>query len=173
MVLIPISNVNRRTYLMATGTVFGAVSLSGCSSIPGMGGPKYEDVSAEETIPPVSVFPSGWSRNDEYNENFEAAFLNEDETIFVFFEALMHDTVDAAKESYQSTIEGFREPQEMSIGDEAFWDTQNDETASTFFRDSNFLGGTTSARQSGMELVPDQSRSQKYAREMYEHLQDL
>ena len=121
----------------------------------------------------VSDFPDGWQRTDEVNDNFDAVFQNEDETIVVFVLIAIHDTVEAAKEDYETSLNSFRDPQEMDFADEAFWDTQNDEAAYCIFQDSNVEGQTASMRLSGGEPIPDQSRAQKYARTMHENWQEL
>ena len=157
-----------------TAAALGAGGLAGCSSITGLlGGPKYQDVTVAQLVPPVSIFSDGWSRNDNLNDNFEAGFVNEDESIFVLISISIFEEVSAAEETFTSVREGFRDPVEMSFADEAFWDTQNEQYAYTVFRDSNALCQTVSARQVGINIAPDQQRAQSAARSTYQHWQDL
>ena len=105
----------------------GAAGLSGCtSSIPGIGGgPKYDSDAVSEMIPPASAFDIDLTRDDSVNENFEAAFASPDDSIFVLIGIDVSEGVSEAKTQFQTSREGFRDPQEMSVGNEAFWDTQN------------------------------------------------
>jgi hypothetical protein len=163
--------MNRRTYLTATATV-GSTVLAGCSAaLNRFSGPEYEDVSKEDMLLSASDFPEGWRRNDSLNDNFDAAFQDSDGTVFVLLSVSLFDEVSAAEDGFEDARSGFRDPQDIDIGDEAFWDTRNDEFAFTIFRHSNANGSSVSIRQSGLEVVPDQNRSQNYAGKMFQHWQ--
>lgn len=161
--------MRRRAYLSAVAIA----AVAGCSQITGdSGGPDYEDVERSEFLLEESDFPDEWVRNDQLNDNFDAVFTSEDESIAVLLSIGIHDTVDSAKEDYDSSFESFREPEEMSFADEAFWDTRND-LAFTIYRDSNLLGQAAALRESGVEVQPDQARAQQYSKDMYDHWQSL
>lgn len=162
--------MDRRTYLTTMAVTVGSVGFAGCSGM--LEEPQYEEGSKEDLLLEVDAFPNDWHRDDEINENFDACFTNEDESIIVLLSVEIEEGIEEAEKSFESSKSGFRDPQEIDIGEEAFWDTQNDEVAFTIFRHSNALGQAVAARQSGMDINPDQSRSQKYAREMYDNWQE-
>lgn len=162
--------MNRRTALTGCGTIIA--SLSGCVGSDGgngeESGPEYEEGDRDGMVLTIDAFPDGWTRDDDFNENFDASYLSEDESVVVLARVEIEDSVDAAKESFESSESGTRDPQDYDIGDEAFWDTRNDEYAATVFRHSNAVGQVAALRESGTEVVPDQSRSQEYAQKMFE-----
>lgn len=163
--------MDRRTYL---ATAVASTALAGCSTIQNrLSGPKYTDVSKEDLLLSVSDFPDGWARNDQLNEEFDAVFHNEDETIFVLLSVHIYDEISGAADEFESVRNGHRDPQDLGFADEAFWDTRNGEIAVTAFRDSNAIGSALAASQSGFEISPEQVRSQNYAEKMYQHWQDL
>ena len=165
--------LNRRRYLVVAGATVGS-GLAGCSSIPGGGGgPEYESDQKEEMLLSVDAFPDGWVRNDEMNENFDAGFTNEDESVLVLIKVEIFDEISEAKDRMETARAGVSDPNDYPIADDAFWATQNDEFAATLFRHSNGVGQSAAVRESGREVVPDQQRSQEYAETMYEHWQDL
>jgi len=152
----------------------GAVAITGCSQLTGGDdGPAYgEDLSKEDLLLLGSDFPDGWYRDDSINDNFDAVFLSEDDSIIVMLSVGIRDSVDQAKSDFEDTRDGFRDPQEIDIGDEAFWDTR-EQAAYATVRHSNALGQAVSGRESGTELLPDPARAQTYAGEMYDHWQSL
>lgn len=167
--------LNRRGYLAMAGATV-ASGLAGCSSITGDGGgsgPEYETDQKEEMLLSVDAFPDGWVRNDGLNDNFDAVFANDDESIIVLISVEIGEDAGEAKDSYESSESGFSNTNEIDIGNEAFWSTRNEEIAYTIFRHSNAIGQAAALRESGTEVQPDQSRSQQYARELYEHWQEL
>lgn len=169
------AELDRRQCLTVTGAMLSA-GLAGCSSITGGdggGGPDYETDQKEELLLSAEVFPDGWVRNDEINENFDAVFANEDESIVVLTTVEIGEDSGEAKDAYDSAESGFSNTNEIDIGNKAFWATRNEEIAYTIFRHSNALGQSAALRESGAEIQPDQSRSQEYAREMYQSWQDL
>lgn len=168
--VIHVIEMKRRQYL--TMSALAATGLSGCTSSFN-DGPQYDEDSKDEMLLSVEAFPDGWHRDDDINDNFDAVFANEDDSIVVMLSIQLSEDIETAKENFESSKSSYRDPQEIDIGDEAFWDTRNEEMASTIFRHSNALGQTVAARQSGMEINPDQQRSQNYAGEMYDHWQDL
>lgn len=117
----------------------------------------------------IDDFPDGWVRDDQVNENFDGVFLNEDETIVVLTAVQVLEDVSTAEDEFQNSRSGFRDPQDYDLGDEAFWDTRNEELAFTIFRASNAMGQAASLRQSGMETQPDTQRAQNYAETMYDN----
>ncbi|MDL0140305.1 hypothetical protein PNP85_12410 [Halobacterium salinarum] len=164
---------DRRRFLATTAAV-GSIGLAGCLGvISGSSSPKYESDQKEEMLLSVDAFPSGWKRNDELNENFDGVFMSEDESLVVLLSIEVYEEVGQAKESHETSESGFSDTNEIDIGNEAFWTTRNDEIAYTIFRHSNALGQAAAIQESGVSLQPDQSRSQKYAREMYSHWEEL
>jgi len=166
--------LSRRYYITSMAAI-GSIGLSGCSGILGddSSGPAYEEEQEEEMLLSVDSFPDGWVRNDAINENFDAVFANEDESIIVLTSVDVGENVSEAKEAMDASESGYSNTNEIDIGDEAFWATRNDQVAYTIFRHSNAVGQVAAARESGAEVVPDQSRSQQYAREMVSHWQDI
>ena len=166
--------MNRRQYLTGTAAAT-TVAIAGCvgSISGGSSGPKYEDVTKEEMLLDESAFPDGWVRDDQLNDNYDAGFANSDETIIVLLGVQINDDIETAEENFEQSRAGFRDPQDLDIGDEAFWDTRNDQSASTILRDSNVLGESAASRESTGEVIPDQRRSQQYAREMFSHWRDI
>lgn len=178
--------MNRRHLLFGSGVTLSAV-LAGCIGGDGNTGdseedngenenggdgstePLYNEGDHKDLLLTLDDFPEGWTRDDELNENFDAVFLNDDRTILVMPLVEIEPDIEAAKENYQQSIAGTRDPQDYPLGDEAFWDTRNDEIAVTLFRHSNAVGQVAALRESGMEVVPDQSRSQQYAEAMFKH----
>jgi len=162
-------DLNRRRYLaMAGATIAGG--LAGCSSITG-GGPEYESDQREGMLLSVDAFPDGWVR--KVNDNFDAMFTNEDESIAVLLAVEIFDEVSGAEDRMETSRAGVSEPTDYPIADEAFWATRNEQIACTIFRHSNAVGQACALRESGIEVVPDQARSQDYAGMMYEHWEDL
>lgn len=116
----------------------------------------------------VRDFPSDWHKMpDDYNPNFDVEFANEDESILVLVDIDIAESVESAKEIYDRSRAGTRDPQEYDIGDEAFWAEQQD-LARTIFRHSNAVGEAVALRESGTRVVPDPQRSQDYARKMFQ-----
>ncbi len=167
--------MDRRQYITLIG-VTGTTALSGCSAIPGVrdSDPEYTDVTVEDLMLPKSVFPSDWTRNDTINENenFDGIFVNSDETTIVAVGINIHDTIDEAKEDYEQSVNNAGEIYELDIGNEAFW-VEREQFAVTLFRDSNVEAQVVSGRQSGLEFIPGISRSQEYARELYDYMQSV
>lgn len=167
---------NRRRYLSTALTTTAGLSLAGCSDIlggDGDGGPQYESEQREAMLLTVDDFPSGWQRNDELNDNFDAIFLNGDGSIVVMTMVEISEEVSAAKDRMENARAGVSDPNEYTIGDDSFWATRNNEIACTIFRHSNAVGQACALRESGAEVVPDQSRSQDYATTMYNQWQEL
>jgi hypothetical protein len=130
--------------------------------------PIYDPAEKDALIPPAETFPDDWRRNDEQNEEFEAVFINENGTIAVLIEIGVAESVEEAREAFEDSKALYRDPQDLDIGDEAFWDTR-DSQARTYFRHSNAIGVVRAVRQTGIEIEPDVSRSQNYAFDMFNH----
>ena len=130
--------------------------------------PIYDPAEKDALIPPAETFPDDWRRNDEQNEEFEAVFINSDGTIAVLIEIGVAESVGEAREAFEDSKALYRDPQDLDIGDEAFWDTR-DSQARTYFRHSNAIGVVRAVRQTGIEIEPDVSRSQNYAFDMFDH----
>ena len=185
--------LNRRRYLTAIGATASALTLAGCSSsgngsgdgpndsnstdtptnTPTDTGPEYDQGSKEEMLLSVNSFPDGWVRNDDINENFDAVFTNEDESIVVLTTVEIFEDVAGAEDRMETARAGVSEPNDYPIADNAFWATRNEEIACTLFRHSNAVGQACAVRESGSEVVPDQARSQDYATALFEHWQTL
>lgn len=167
--------LTRRRCLTVSGATVLA-GLAGCSSITGDGGssgPDYESGQKEELLLTLDAFPDGWSRDDDLNDNFDAVFLSEDESIIVLVSVEIFDDVAGAEDRIETARAGVSDPNDYPIADEAFWATQNDQFAATMFRDSNAVGQVGAMRESGAEVIPDQTRSQQYAETMYENWEDV
>lgn len=130
--------------------------------------PIYDPAEKDALIPPAETFPDDWRRNDEQNEEFEAVFINADGTIAVLIEIGVGESEEEAREAFGDSKALYRDPQDIDIGDEAFWDTR-DSQARTYFRHSNAVGVVRAVRQTGVEIEPDVSRSQNYAFDMFDH----
>lgn len=165
--------INRRAYLAtATATISGA-GLAGCSSSTDSGEPAYDSSQAEEMLLSVDAFPDGWKRKDELNTDFDRVFISGNQSRAVLLKIDILEKVGKAKENFQASKSEYSDPQNIDIGKEAFWDTQNEEIAYTIFRDSNAIGQVAALQISGAGSKPDKQKSQKYAREMYRHWQAL
>jgi len=137
-------------------------------------GPEYgDDVTQEDLLLPVSRFPQGWRRDDNFNDNWDTTYLNSGETIVILADAEYYETVEGAKSLMQSGRESVQNPNDMSVGDDAFWAIRSDDVALCYVRDSNVAAGLGAVRQSGFETVPDQTRAQRYGREFYDYWQTL
>jgi hypothetical protein len=161
--------MRRRTFLATTAAI-GSVGLAGCSD-QGDSGPKYEGVSLEDLMLPLSTFPDGWRRTDEVNDNFDGVFQNADGTIVIFIGINIHDEVSGAKDDFDTSQNEAGDVHELEIADEAYW-FEREQTAITLFRDSNVESQAVGMRQSGTEIVPGTSRSQDYARELADHMDE-
>jgi hypothetical protein len=163
----------------------GATALAGCSNDSGSegesdsgsessgdSGPEYEDVTVEDLVLSESAFPSGWTRDDSINENLDAGFVNADRSIVVLIGINIHETVDEAKEDYEQSVNEAGDINELDIGDEAFWAERN-QFAGTLFRDSNVEAQVIAGKESAGDLLPAISRSQDYARDLYDHMQSV
>jgi hypothetical protein len=156
--------MDRRSFLAV-----GAIGLAGCSTDMLGGGPEYgEDIEDADLLLSIDAFPDDWKRDDSFNDSFDAVFLNADESILVLQEARVHESIEEAKDSFGLISDKFRDPQDIDIGDEAFWDTRNEELAYCAVRDSNAVGGIGGSRKSASGVVPAQNRAQTYARKMVE-----
>jgi len=167
--------LSTRQFLATLGglSLLGAGGFVATGGLDGLSGPQYPtDVFSSRLTPELEVFPEGWQRRDEFNDNFDAVFLNEDRTILVMFDFELYETVSAAERGYQNAKSGFANARDYDLGDAAFWAVQNERSARTYVRDSNLLGLCYAARESNLEMIPDQSRSQLYAGEMVNHWQD-
>lgn len=167
-------NHSRRQVLATTAATIGSIGLTGCSGIlGGLSGPNYETDQKEEMLLSIDSFPDGWVRNDEINDNFDAGYTSEDESIVVLMSVEVSEEVSGAEDRFKTAKSGMSEPNDYELADEAFWATRNEEVASTLFRHSNAVGQSLGLRESGIDVVPDQSRSQDYARKMFSHWQDM
>lgn len=163
--------MERRKYLATVGATVSGFALAGCSDGNGGdsdSGPEYAQGDKESMLLSVDAFPDGWTRNDEINENFDAVFANEDQSIIVLIKVEIFDEVAGAEDRMETARAGVSEPNDYPIADNAFWATRNDQIACTLFRHSNAVGQACATRESGTEVVPDQSRSQDYAETMFE-----
>jgi len=129
----------------------------------------YSEDDREEMIPSGDIFPEGWGEVD--NEDWEAAYNNEDGTIFVLFDVAIANTVEEAKQGFERLRQRY-DPNEYPVADEGFWAERAD-NARTIFRHSNAIGQAAAGRESNFEIVPDPGRSQRYAEEMYARWQAL
>lgn len=161
----------RRQVLATTATV-SAVGLAGCSS-GGSTGPQYETNMKDQMLLSTNAFPDGWERDEDFNENFDVSFFSEDESIIVLISVEIFEDITSAEDRMETSRAGVSEANDYPIADEAFWATRNEELACTLFRHSNAVGQSCATRQSGMDVNPDQARSQDYATEMYEQWGEL
>ena len=167
-----LSAVNRRRMLIGSGVALTS-TFAGCTSSFSSDEPEYNEDDHEDLLLSIEAFPEDWNRDDEVNDNFDAVFLNKDETIVVFASVEIDEDIDDAEKRFENAESSTRDPIDYDIGDEAFWDTRNNEIAITVFRHSNAVGQVAAMRQSGMEINPDQSRSQEYARKMYDNWRNI
>lgn len=166
-----------RRSVLATSTAAVLGGLAGCSGVlddgDGGGGPKYESDQEMEMRLPLETFPDGWERDDSINQEFDRAFANEDRSVIVMLTVDVETEVGTAEDKLSDARSNFDDATDHDLGDEAFTGTQNDQLAYTLFRDSNGLGQVVATRESGSDVVPDESRSQEYAQTTYDHWQDL
>jgi len=131
----------------------------------------YEESDKDEMLLEVGDFPDGWKKID--SGEFDAVFISQDETIGVLTADGIYEIVGEAEEEFDLDKQGFNDPNEYPIGDEAFWAERSD-NARTYFRHLNAIGGVLSSRESSMgDVVPDPDRSQGYAQEMYKKWETL
>lgn len=181
--------MQRREFLVGLSTVGAVASISGCASIGGnepantsdqdaadsestAEEPIYQQDQVEELILPLTAFPEGWSRNDDANEEFDAVYFGENQRDGVLIAVDIGETVSEAREAFESQLNLYREPQELDIGDQAFWDTR-DSQAVTKFRHSNAIGEVRGIRQVAADIEPAINLSQTYAIEMFDHWQSV
>lgn len=176
--------VNRRELLLGSGVAV-TTALAGCfggNSNSGDTRPQYHEDDHEAMLLSIDDFPDGWARDDEVNDNFDAVFRNEDETITVLPIVEIEADEAAAQDNFEDSKSGTRDysiedeavcPVDYNIGDEASWDTRNNEMAITLFRHSNAVGQVAATRQSRTEVQPDQARSQTYTMTMFEGWEDV
>lgn len=159
----------RRSYLALGLTA----SLAGCSDVVGgfLESKEYEQSDEPRMIPGLEIFPPGWIRDDEFNDNFDAVFMSEDEDVIVMMSADVHEKIEDAKNRFDRAKER-SDSNEFTLADEAIWADRGD-NALAIFRHSNAIGQSLGARESGLNLVPDVGRATQYADEMYAHWQDL
>ncbi|UHQ98665.1 hypothetical protein HYG81_22090 (plasmid) [Natrinema zhouii] len=171
--------MNRRELLLGSGVTV-ATALAGCSGSNTSSGdtePQYHEDDHEAMLLSIDDFPDGWTRDDEVSDDFDAAFLNEDETITVLPLVEIEADETAAQDTFEDSKSSTRDysiedeavcPVDYNIGDEASWDTRNDEMAITLFRHSNAVGQVAATRQYRTEVQPDQAHSQTYTTTMFE-----
>jgi hypothetical protein len=187
--------MRRRRYLTTTVATLAGVSLAGC-----LGGDDDEtdDATPTQTSTPTATatpakpgeypadevqpadltlaesdFPENWTRDDSLNDDFDAAFINGDQTSVVLNSIELGATVAQAKSGFETTKANFGELNDVALGDEAFWAFRGEQYAATVVRDSNVIGQTAAVTQSGEELTPDEQRAQTYAQVMVENWQSL
>lgn len=148
------------------------VATTGCLGGSSGGDPLYGGYEREDLIPGVDAFPDGWEERHDLNEDY-VVYGGPDGRVFVGLDAEVLPDVDAASAAFSETRDGMRRPEVHSLGDEAFWDEVDGDYALTVFRHSNALGQTFALRDTGEEVEPDRSRSQRFAEEMYQHWQRL
>lgn len=131
----------------------------------------YDESDKEDMLLGVEAFPDGWKEVD-LEENWDAAFSNESETIAVLLSIEVLPTVEDAKGSYDSAEESFQ-TNDYTLGDEAFW-TDRPDNSRTIFRHSNAIGQAVGTRElSNGEVVPDSLRAQDAASKMFERWQSI
>lgn len=183
--------MQRRKFLIGLGAVSAVSSIAGCSSVPGGSDPAnassdqdtsdsepdeeepiYDESQVEELVLSIDSFPEGWIRNDESNEDFDAVYFGENQRDGVLIAVDVGETVSETREAFNSDKNLYREPEELDIGDQAFWDTR-DSQAVTKFRHSNAIGEVRGIRQVAADIEPAINLSQTYAIEMWEHWQSV
>lgn len=157
---------------MGLGTVVAAATAGCLARLSGAASPRYRGHERSELIPGADAFPEGWEERPELNENY-VFFAGPDERAFVGLDAEVFPDVDSATAAFSETRSGMRRPEDHALADEAFWDEVDGEYALTVFRHSNALGQTFALKDTGKEVVPDRTRSQRYAEAMYRHWQGL
>ena len=126
----------------------------------------YEEGDKDEMLLEAGDFPDGWKQRD--SGELDAVFLSENETRAILLAVGIFESVEEAEEEFDLEKQGFNDPNEYPIGDEAFWAERSD-NARTYFRHLNALGLVWGSRESTMgDVVPDPDGSQHYAQEMYE-----
>lgn len=163
-------STTRRRYLATTAAIAGA-GITGCVGFSNS--PVYEEEWEDSMVIGLSEFPRGWVRNDEINENFDSVFTGPEQRVVVLVSVEVFESVSSAESVYSTTKSGASATHDYGIGDEAFWTTRNDLYAYTVFRDSNAVAEVHGARISGVDMIPDQTRSQTYARKMYENWETM
>jgi len=158
--------MNRRQFLAAaTGATMTA--LAGCSGLTG--GPKYDPDNREALLPdaPAEDGPDDdLESRPEDNENFARVWVTSDEDVVVMYDVKIHETVEAAKEGFQSSKATQSSPNDYPLAAEAII-ASGDQVARCYFRDSNAVGTVLAGRFSGLQLVPDRERAVAYAEEIY------
>jgi hypothetical protein len=155
----------RRTFLSSLAAV-GTVSLTGCSDNLLDTGPKlYPESIESELILTDNDFSEEWV-SEPTDQNNSAVYGNEDESVTVAARVEVESSITEAENAMSSARDRFRDPQDIEIAGEAFWDTQ-DSFAQTHIRHVNAVGLVASASVTVNGYEPDVSRSQEYARALF------
>ena len=163
------TQTTRRTVLLTTVSAIAASAGAGCMGTDAEddGGPKY-DPEAELDLPAEEIderfenqdVTDGGYENPEFQFEFEE---DGDGTVAVMIHYELFKDSEAASESYAESAQKFENTNDLDdLGDEAFW-AERPDNARCFIRDGNLLLQDVAARQSGLDVVPDQSRAIDYA----------
>lgn len=158
--------MKRRGFLAATGTV----ALAGCSAVPGLGGPAYDDSQSGDDILPEdapSDAPDDMVNAHDMNDSYARVWHTSDEQIFVLADAKVYAEVEGAEDKMESSRATAGNDEDYPLADDAFI-SDDDEAASVALRHSNLVLQTAAARQSGMEVVADRDRAARYAELLFE-----
>lgn len=165
--------MDRRTYLASVG--IGMAALAGCSAAEGvLESKEYEQGDKESLLPdsPGSDWPDdNMEANHDLNENFDRVWTTPDESIAVMMDVEIHESIDGAEQAFERSKATASSPNDYPLADDAII-FDDGESARCVFRDSNAVGMTLAARQSGMEVKPDRTRATSYAEAMYSQWSD-
>lgn len=154
--------MERRHFVGLVGAVT-AGSLAGCVS----GTPTYEN--REQFLPGLGVFPNGWKQQSGVNENYEM-YSNEDETIFVGFDAEVYEDNGQASDEYKKAYARFGDVNEYDVGEQAFWSVRDDYAVFVFLH-GNAVAVTIALKQSGLSVMPDPDRAITYGEKQFDYAQ--
>lgn len=160
--------MNRRQILCGTGGVV-TLGLAGCAGVLGDSA-EYDDDDHDGMVLTLDAFDdenNEWHQDDEFNEHYDACFLTDEEDMVVMALVEIEEDVEAAEDSFSQSESGASDPSEYELADEAWW-ASDDDLTTTMFRHSNAVGQVAAGAFDGVELSPDENRSQNYANEMFD-----
>jgi hypothetical protein len=160
----------RRAFLSSIAAL-GTVPLAGCSNsieLPGSEPELYPEDIESELYPTESDIPSDWTFRPEADDDY-VTYESGSETVAV--QVRIENSISEAESEMSSDKEEFRDPQNIDIGDEAFWDTK-DSFGHTQFRHVNAIAIVIAASETGLQIEPSVSASHDYARIVFEKWED-
>ena len=164
--------MDRRRYLAAAG----AVAVAGClgsnedgeASGGDGGGTAYRQGDRQQMLLTEADFPSGWRRDEERDQNFDAVFRNPNSGVLVMNSVEIYESISEAQRNLSNAKVGLQQPQTLDIAEEAFGGKRG--LAFIMFRDGNAVGQVAGLRSNG---APAWDATDRYARMAYTKWQQM